>query len=129
MLEVIETVLQVLWALLVIVAVLVLAYGCTRWMAGRAAGEGWSPASGGRITVLEKVPVGKDQKLLLVKLGEAYYFLGAASNGITCLGQVPAEEAQSWEAERREKKAGTPAMGFEQALRKVLRQRSGKEEG
>lgn len=129
MLEVIETIGQVLWALLVIIVVLILAYGCTRWIAGRAAGDRWSGVPGGRITILEKVTVGKDQKLLLVKLGDVYYFLGSASNGITCLRQVPAEEAERWETEHRGGQAGAPAMKFSQALSKVLQQRSGKEEG
>ena len=65
-------ILSALWALFVIAAVLALAYAFTRYVAGRI------PAvrRGKHITILEQVSIGKDQKLLLVKLGKNIYLLG-----------------------------------------------------
>ena len=75
------------------------------------------------ITVLEKVPVGRDQKLLLVKLGEEYYFLGAGPSGITCLGQVPKQTVEEWE---KAKKDQPSPMSFRQSLEQVIKQRKDK---
>ena len=121
-----KEILHLLWSLLVIVAVLLLAYGFTRLLAGRAGG-GLTRYRGRRVTVLEKIVVGKDQKLLLVKLGEEYYFLGVAQGSITNLGQVPEEVAAQWEAEDAQGKDTPSGMPFQEALRKVLEQRNGRE--
>lgn len=110
-----------LWSLVVIGAILVLAYAFTRFVAARAVGERFY--RGGLITVLEKVPVGKDEKLLLVKLGEEYYFLGVGSASITCLGQVPRQTAEEWEKAKKEQPA---PIGFRQALEQVMKQRKDK---
>ena len=66
-------------SLVMIGAILVLAYLCTRFVASRGVGERFY--RGNLITVLEKVPVGRDQKLLLVKLGEEYLFPGGRALG------------------------------------------------
>ena len=110
-----------LWSLVVIGAILALAYVCTRFVASRGVGE--RLGRGNRITVLEKVPVGKDQRLLLVKLGEEYYFLGAGPSGITCLGKVSGQTAEEWDKEPQEQPAPMP---FRQALEQVMKQRKDK---
>lgn len=110
-----------LWALFVTCLILALAYWFTRHVVGRMAGGGL--VRGRRINVLEQVPVGKDQRLLLVRLGERLYLLGAAPGGITNLGEVPQEVL--------DQEADTPDSGpavklpenFAQALHRVLEQR------
>lgn len=86
-------ILKLVWALIVILIVLVLAYLFTRFVAGRATGgPGLSRFRRGRITVLDQVTIGKDQKILLVQLKDQVYFLGAAQGSITCLEKLPAED-------------------------------------
>mgnify|MGYP001058309143 CR=1 FL=1 len=89
-----QQILGLLWSLVMIGAILVLAYLCTRFVASRGVGERFY--RGNLITVLEKVPVGRDQKLLLVKLGEEYYFLGAGPSGKF--------QSRRWKSGKRQKK-------------------------
>ena len=112
-----------LWTILLIVAVLVLAYAFTRFVAGRAAGSASIRYRGRRLTVLEQVTVGKDQKLLLVQRGERYYFLGAAQGGISCLEQVSPEEAERWKQEAESGQDTPPTIRFQDALREVVERR------
>lgn len=117
-----EEVIHLLWAILVVVAVLALAYAFTRFVAGRASG-GRFHYRGRRITVLEQVPVGREQKILLVKLGEGFYFLGSAQGTISCLAQVSPEEVERWRLEDEAQSQNAASLGFREALRKVIDQR------
>ena len=72
-----DELLTLLGTVFTILLVLVLAYGCTRLLAGRLPGT--VTGSGQRIRILEKVPMGKDSHLLLVKLGDTYQFFGRES--------------------------------------------------
>ena len=108
-----------IWSILVIIAILVLAYLFTRFVAGRSGG-GVLRYRGRRITVLERVTVGKDQKILLVKMGEHYYFLGCAQGGISCLERVSQEESDQWRQESEAQKDKAPEMSFREALKKVI---------
>lgn len=118
----IREILGLLWTVLMIIVVLVLAYLFTRYVVGRTT---YGPVRqiGRRIIVLEKVMIGKDQKLLLVKLGDAYYFLGAGQDSITCLREVPEDEVAQWKLEDKET---PPKMGFQEALHQVIEQRKNK---
>ena len=99
---------EVLWTICAILGVLVLAYLFTRYVAGR--GQGGGPSR-----------VGKDQRLLLVRAGETYYFLGVTQGSITCLEKLTAEEAEAWMGGA--DGAAAPKMGFQEALHSVLEQR------
>lgn len=116
---------SLIWSILLIIVILVLAYLFTRFVAGRSGG-GILRYRGRRITVLEKVTVGKDQKILLVKMGEHYYFLGCAQGGISCLEQVSQEESDRWNQESEAQKANAQEMSFREALKKVMDSRRGK---
>lgn len=115
-----KEILSLLWALVVTALVLVLAYWFTRHVVGRMAGGG--PVRGRRIEVLEQVPLGKEQKLLLVRMGERLYFLAATPGGVTVLREMTREEGESWLGQE---PAAPPAVSdsFAQALRRVLEQR------
>lgn len=115
-----EELLTLLGTVFTILLVLALAYGCTRLMAGRLPGA--ITGSGQRIRVLEKVPIGKDSRLLLVKLGDTYQFLGVAQGSVTCLRQVPPEEAEGWDRTDESPRD----TSFQTALRQVLEQRKHK---
>ena len=92
-----DEILELVWALAAICAVLLLSYWFTRYVvAGRAAA---GRLKGRHVTVLEEIQVGKDQKLLLVQAGEQICLLGAAPGGITCLRTLNREEMGQWEQE------------------------------
>ena len=114
---------SLLWTLLLIAAVLALAYVFTRWVAGRAAAGAGPVYRGRRLAVLEQINVGKDQKLLLVRMGETYCFLGAAPGGISCLRQVSPEELERWRQEREDGQDAPPAVSFRTALHRAVRHR------
>ncbi len=114
-----EEVLALLKALLVTALVLVLAYWFTRYVAGHMAGG--LRVRGRRITVLEQVAVGKEEKLLLARLGDRLYFLAVTPGGVTTLRELTEEEAAAWPDP--ESPAGEAPDGFAQALRRVLEQR------
>ena len=116
-----EELIDLLWAILVVAAVPVLAYAFTRFVAGRAGGT--FRYRGRRITVLEQVTVGRDQKILLVKLGEGFYFLGSTQGAISCLVQVTPEEAERWQQEDEERGQAASSLSFREAMRKVMEQR------
>ncbi|MGI5962444.1 MAG: FliO/MopB family protein [Lawsonibacter sp.] len=124
-----EELFHVIWALGVIAVVLALAYGCTRMIAGHSGTRWMTSYQGRKIQVLEKVVVGKEQQLLLVRLGEVYCFLGVSQGNITCLRQATEEEIRLWEQEDTKPLEAGETMNFASALRKVIRQRNGKEEG
>ena len=110
-----------LWVLLATILVLALAYWFTRYVVGRLAGGRLLPRPG-RMTVLEQLSVGKDQRLLLVKVGEKIHLLGVTPGGISRLETLTEEEAAAWAAEAKTPDA-PPAVSFREALRSVIKQR------
>lgn len=114
-----DEILELVWALAAICAVLLLSYWFTRYVvAGRAA----QAAERAACTVLEEIQVGKDQKLLLVQAGEQICLLGAAPGGITCLRTLNREEMGQWEQEGAPEGA-CQRISFQEALKSVLQQR------
>ena len=110
--------LSLLGTLVVIVAVLALAYVFTRYVAGHTVSGG--PAKGGEhLSVIAQLPLGREQKLVLVWLGERCLLLGVTQSSIVCLRELSAEEA----AELQQKAAEPAAPSFHNALRSVLEQR------
>ena len=117
-------VLQLVWALLVVVVVVALAWLFTRFVAGRAAGGMTLGVSKERpMKMLAQISVGRDQRVLLVQVGEQCYLLGAAQGGVTVLDKLSAEEAEALRALSAPAGQGEK-MGFQEALKKVLEQRS-----
>lgn len=108
-----------LWALFVTCLILALAYWFTRYVAGRMATGGL--VRGKHITVLEQVPVGKEQRLLLVRVGSRIYFLAATPGGVNNLGELSQEETAGWDD--LSKPPADLTESFAQSLRRMLEQR------
>ena len=111
--------LSLLGVLLVLVLVLAGCYMVTRWAGAGLAGGGFgSTGQQRRMKVVERLPVGKDQSLLVVKLADRYYLLGCSPSGVSLLRELTEEEGALWAApptgESREK---TPP-DFHDMLRK-----------
>ena len=112
-------ILGLLWALFAVAAVLVLAYVFTKYVGGRLLLGG--RYRGRHITVLEQAAVGRDQRLLLVQVGEQIYLLGATPGGITCLKELTPEQTAGWSGE--DDPPTGEGMDFREAFRRVLEQR------
>ncbi len=117
-----ETIGSLLWALVATCLVLALAYWFTRRVAGRLAlGQGLRGRS--RMRVVDQTPLGRDQRLVLARVGETFYLLGVSQGGITCLRVLSQEEAAPWQEQEQPPAAPEAAMSFREALRKVMEQR------
>ena len=116
-------ILQLLWALLVIIAVLALAYLFTRYGAGRL--NGMFRPRRRRMTVVEQVPLGRDQRLVLVRMGDTLYLLGVTPGGVSRLEKLPASELEALEEPPPcdPPQDGAQGMSFGEALKKVIDQR------
>lgn len=112
---------ELLWSLFVVTAVLVLAYLFTKYAAGRL-GNGLRFRKG-KMTILEQMPVGRDQKLLLVQIGDTVCLLGVAQGGITLLEKISQETLDQWKQEEAGQEELGQKLSFQEALKKVLEQR------
>ena len=66
---------------------------------------------------LDQLPLGRDQRVVLVRAGERFLLLGATPAGISLLAELTKEEAASWKREAEER------PGFQEALMTVLSQK------
>lgn len=104
--------------LLAVALVLALAYGCTRLLARRGAllpGGG----RGGRLRVLERLSLGREQSVVVAQIGAKRVLLGVTPAQITLLRELSGEEAALWDEVQKD---GGPdgAARFQDALRAAL---------
>ena len=111
------TLISFLWLIICVVLIIGLSYWFTRYVVGR---RGFGALSGGRrMEVLDQLPLGRDQRVVLARAGERYLLLGATPAGITLLAELTAEEAASW---RTPQTAGEK-MSFSEAFGAVMQQK------
>lgn len=111
---------QDVWSLLgmlaAVVLILAMAYGVSKWVAGR----GPLYAGGGRgaeaLCVLRQISVGRNERLLLVRLQERCLLVGVTAGGMTLLAELTREEAAQW----LQKQDGPAAPSFLDALKENL---------
>lgn len=90
-------ILSVLGLLAVVLLVLAGAWVFTRW-AGQNLGGGFSALGrSGRLQVLDRAGVGRDQSLLVVRAGQRYLLLGSTPAGLTLLAELTQEEGKDWD--------------------------------
>ena len=83
-----------LWMIVCVVLIIGLAYWFTRYTASKG---GWGALQGGqRMEVLDRLALGRDQSMILVRVGERYLLLGTGTAGISLLAELTPEEAASW---------------------------------
>jgi flagellar protein FliO/FliZ len=115
------------WALLgvfaAVVLILYLAYAATKWIGTHSLPGG--PAAvradaAGKFRILGQLGVGRNERLVLVRLDERCYLLGVTEHQITLLRELDGEEAAAWLAES----PGVPAApGFLETLGEALRKK------
>ena len=106
-----------LWMLVCVVLIIGLAYWFTKYVAGRGALGAFT--GGRRMEVLDRLPLGRDQSVVLARVGERYLLLGAGTAGITLLAELTAEEAASWKPPE----TAGERPGFKEAFLTVMKQK------
>jgi flagellar protein FliO/FliZ len=106
--------------------ILALAWVFTRYVAARGLQAGrFSGGRDGKIELVEKLPLGRDQFLVLARTGESFLLLGVTQGSITLLRSFTKEEAENWKNANNMnppiQNGGT--MPFREALKQVLNQR------
>ena len=114
-----NSLLSLVWMLVCVLAVIVLAWLFTRYVAGRG---GMIGASGGseRFKVLARLSLGREQSAVLVRAGEKYLLLGVTPSEVSLLKELTAEEAEAVYALPPDQPS-PPSFG--EALRSLLKQK------
>ena len=107
--------LSLLGIILVLVLVMGGCYLFTRW-AGMGLGGSLGRGSA-RMQVVERLPVGRDQALLVVRLADRYLLVGSSPNGVSLLAELTGEEGALWAPP--EPKTDQPGMDFRELVRKL----------
>ena len=116
------------WSLLgvlaAVVLILYLAYAATKWLGTHSlpggAGALFASGSAERFRLLAQLGVGRNERLVLVRLDERCYLLGVTEHQITLLRELDGEEAERWltQSER-----APEASGFAEVLRRNMRKK------
>ena len=106
-----------LWMLVCVVLIIGLAFWFTRFVAGRGALGAFS--GGRRMEILDRMPLGRDQSVVLARVGERYLLLGTGTAGVTLLAELTGEEAAAWKPPE----AAEERPGFKEAFLTVMKQK------
>lgn len=117
---------QNFWSLLGVLAavilILYLAYYATKWIGTHGVPGGSAvirPGGAGKFRILGQLGVGRNERLVLVRLDERCYLLGVTEHQITLLRELDGEEAAEWLKESE----GGAAPGFLEVLGDSLRKK------
>jgi len=110
--------LSLLGILLVLLLVLAGCWLFTRWAGTGLAGYGFAPGVQRRMKVLERMPVGKDQTLLVVRVADRYFLLGSSPSGFSLLAELTEEEGSLWAETPADSDAGGKPPDFREFIRK-----------
>jgi flagellar protein FliO/FliZ len=115
------------WSLLgvltVIILILVFAYYATRWIATHGVPGGAAPVrtdSAARFRLLAQIGVGRNERIVLVRLEQRCYLLGVTEHQITLLRELDGEEAAGW---LRDSDSLPASPGFMEVLGEALRKK------
>ena len=115
-----NTWLSLLWVAVCVAVILVLAYWFTRHVAARGFPVGPGQKRSEQFQILDRLALGREEALLLVRAGERYFLLGVTPSGISNLAEFSGEEAEGW----RKAQADQPTPpSFREAVRLVMEQR------
>ncbi len=118
MLEGDTTLASFLWMLICVVLIIGLAFWFTKFVAGRGALNAFS--GGRQMEILDRLSLGRDQSVILARVGERYLLLGTGSAGVTLLAELSAEEAAAWKQPQTE----DGRMSFKDAFHTVMKQKT-----
>ena len=106
--------LSLLGIVLTLALVLLASYLAARW-AGTGLGGRLGAGGGPHVRVLERVSLGRDQTIVVVRAANRYFLLGSSPSGFSLLAELTAEEGELWASS-----GDTPeAPDFRAMLRKL----------
>ena len=111
---------SLLWMLLCIALITGAAYWVTRYMAGKGALAVFGGGAGHEMELLDQLALGREQRLMLARVGERFFLLGVTAGEISALAEFTAEEAALW---KREQGETSQSPSFREALRLTLKNR------
>ena len=82
-----NTVLSLLGSLILFILILVLAWFCVRWFGGQFR----TGTVGGKLRVLERMPLAPDRSLMVVRIGGQVFLLGVTSQHIEKIAELDPE--------------------------------------
>ena len=101
----------------VIVVILVLAWWATKQIAQRPGLQGFSGRlPKGDFSILAQIPLGREQRLVVVECAARYFLLGITEHNISMLSELSEEEVQQWKQGQEEE----PAHGGRQSFLVLL---------
>lgn len=110
---------SLLWMIVCVAAITGAAYWFTRHVAGRGAAAVWGKGQGRQMELLDQLPLGREQRLVMVRTGKRYFLLGVTAGEISALAEFTAEEAALWQQEQAEPQPPS----FREALQITLKNR------
>lgn len=110
--------------LLTLVAILVLAYLSTRYVAKFKLGKLAHARGGGQMRILDQLTIGQDARLLVVEVGARFLLLSHSASGISLLAELTDQEAERWLLELSQQiQAQQDAPSFRDSFLEALKQR------
>lgn len=88
-------ILQLLGMLACVAGILALAYAATR-LIGRYGAPMLTAGRMGELCVLRQIPVGRAERLVLVRVHEKCLLLGVAQGGVSVLAELSEEDSAKW---------------------------------
>ncbi len=114
-----KDILSLLGVLLILLLVLGGCWLFTRWAGTGLAGGLAAPAGQRQLKVLERLPVGKEQALLVVRLADRYFLLGSSPSGFSLLAELTEEEGALWNSSpASDGRPGRAPLDFQDWMRK-----------
>ena len=114
-----KDILSLLGILLVLLLVLCGCYLFTRWAGTGLSGRLVISAGQRRLKVLERLPVGKDQALLVIQLANRHFLLGSSPSGFSLLAELTEEEGALWNSTpASDGRPGRAPLDFQDWMRK-----------
>lgn len=102
--------------------IIYLSYVASKYLAGTAASMGVSKY----MSIIDRVPLGKDRFLLIVRVGEKLLFLGVTDQAVTNLSQL---EASDLIAQAKPPQLGVQGLeSFKQLLQKKIKSKVDEEQ-
>lgn len=89
-----DYIVRILGAIAALAIVLVLAYFFLRWLSRRGMGIGTGSAKSRMITVLDRITLGRNSSILLVKVQERVFLVGINEHSIQTLAEIDDPEGE-----------------------------------
>ena len=113
---------SLLGMLAVVAAILVLAWWATKQIAQRPGLQGFGGRlPNGEFSVLAQIPLGREQRLIVVECAARYFLLGVTEHNISMLSELDEERVQHWKQEQDESSAPVSMQSFSTLLQNKLR--------